>query len=137
MAANSLNHLQLNVSGDNLDYYRRLLTQLGFNVPETEGYVSGFGDGVSLWFMPSEVAEKQDHDQRGVNHIAINADAVDDVDAAAAFLAELETEALFGTPQRRDDFIGGGETDYYQVMFRSPDGILFEVVYTGPLAKDA
>ncbi len=137
MAANGINHLQLNVSPANFDYYRRLLTQLGFQVPESDGYVSGFGDGVSLWFIGSDVAEQQDHDHRGVNHISINADAVADVDAAAALLADLETEALFGTPQRRDDFIGGGETDYYQVMFRSPDGILFEVVYTGPLAKDA
>jgi hypothetical protein len=28
--------------------------------------------------------------------------------------------------------MGPGET-YYQVMFTSPDGVLFEVVYTGPL----
>lgn len=137
MAANGINHLQLNVAAENLDFYRRLLTGLGFNVPESEGYVSGFGEGVSLWFVPTDASEKQDHDHRGVNHIAINADAVADVDAATALIAELETEALFGTPQRRDDYIGDGDTDYYQVMFRSPDGILFEVVYTGPLAKDA
>lgn len=137
MAANSVNHLQLNVSADNFDFYRNLLSQLGFQVSGDEGYVAGFGDGASLWFIASDVAEQQDHDHRGVNHIAINAEAVADVDAAAAFLAELETEALFGTPQRREDFIGGGDTDYYQVMFRSPDGILFEVVYTGPLAKAA
>lgn len=137
MAANSVNHLQFNVTPDNLEFYRSLLNQLGFQVPESEGYVSGFGNGASLWFIGSDVTEQQDHDHRGVNHIAINADAVADVDAAAGALVSLETEALFETPRRRDDFIGDGETDYYQVMFRSPDGILFEVVYTGPLAKDA
>jgi catechol 2,3-dioxygenase-like lactoylglutathione lyase family enzyme len=135
MAANSVNHLQFNVDPANFEFYRRLLSHLGFEVPGAEGYVAGFGNGASLWFMSSDVTEQQDHDHRGMNHIAINADSVADVDAAAAFLAELDTEALFETPRRRDDFIGGGETDYYQVMFRSPDGILFEVVYTGPLVS--
>ena len=137
MASNALNHIQLNVSPTNLDYYQRLLTQLGFEVPEAEGYVAGFGNGVSLWFMGTDVSEQQDHDHRGVNHLGLNAETVAEVDAVAVFLPEIGAEALFETPRRRDDFIGGGETDYYQVMFRSPDGILFEIVYTGPLAKDA
>jgi catechol 2,3-dioxygenase-like lactoylglutathione lyase family enzyme len=135
MASNALNHVQFNVSAGNFDFYRRLLSQLGFEVQESEHYVAGFGNGVSLWFMPSDVSEQQDHDHRGVNHLGLNAETVAEVDAVAAFLPEIGAEALFETPRRRDDFIGGGETDYYQVMFRSPDGILFEVVYTGPLVS--
>lgn len=137
MSARSISHLQFNVSPDNFGFYRSLLSQLGFDVfPDTDGYVAGSGDGTSLWFIGSDAAEQQDHDQRGMNHLAFDAESVAFVDETAAFLPTLGVEPLFETPRRRPDFIGEGDIDYYQVMFRSPDGLLFEVVYTGPLAAE-
>jgi hypothetical protein len=41
---------------------------------------------------------------------------------------------LFDTPRHRPDFSQSPDHTYYQIMFESPDRILFEVVYTGPLA---
>ena len=55
-----------------------------------------------------------------------------DVDAAAAFLTARGVQHLFETPRHRPDFAHGEDTTYYQVMFESPDRILFEIVYTGP-----
>ena len=48
-------------------------------------------------------------------------------------------ELVFETPHHRPEIIAGtggpeGFT-YYQVMFASPDNLLFEVVYTGPKAE--
>jgi len=138
MSARSINHLQFNVSPDNFPFYTALLGALGFDVfPDTEGYVAGSGDGTSLWFIGSDAADVQDYDQRGVNHVSFSADSVVAVDEIAALLPTVDVEPLFETPRRRPDFIGDGDTDYYQVMFRSPDNLLFEVVYTGPLATGA
>ncbi len=36
------------------------------------------------------------------------------------------------TPRHRPEFSQGPDQTYYQVMFESPDRVLFEVVYTGP-----
>lgn len=138
MSARSISHLQFNVSPENFPFYAALLENLGFDVfPDTEGYVAGSGEGFSLWFVGSDVVEMQDYDHRGVNHLSFSADSVESVDEIAAYLGSIEVESLFETPRRRDDFIGGGDTDYYQVMFSSPDNLLFEVVYTGPLATEA
>ena len=38
---------------------------------------------------------------------------------------------LFETPRYRPDFSSEPNT-YYQIMFESPDRILFEIVYVGP-----
>ena len=61
-----------------------------------------------------------------------------DVDAAVDYLRERGITPLFETPRHRPEIIEGtggpdGHT-YYQVMFASPDNLLFEVVYTGPKA---
>lgn len=138
MNARSISHIQFNVSSENFPFYTAMLEKLGFDVfPNTEGYVAGNGDGSSLWFMGGDIEEVQNYDHRGVNHVSFSADSVELVDDVAAFLPSVGLEPLFETPRRREDFIGGGATDYYQVMFRSPDNLLFEVVYTGPLATDS
>ena len=138
MSTSSVGHLQFNISAGNVGFYRSLLTPLGFEMfPESDHYVAAAdSNGVSLWFMVTDTEAAQDHDHRGMNHLAFSADSVESVDQTASFLGELGVEALFETPRRRPDFIGEGDTDYYQVMFRSPDGELFEVVYTGPLAEE-
>ena len=55
-----------------------------------------------------------------------------EVDRTAGHLEELGIEQLFETPRHRPDFSSSEDNTYYQVMFQSPDGILFEHVYTGP-----
>ena len=67
-----------------------------------------------------------------MDHLGIGTASQADVDAVAAYLAERGVAALFETQRHRPEFGGGEEQTYYQVMFESPDRILFEVVYTGP-----
>lgn len=137
MAANAVSHLQFNIATENASFYKALMQHLGLEVMmEGDGYLAVMAsNGVSLWFIGAETEAAQDVDHRGVNHLAMSADSVEAVDATAAFLSEIGAEPLWETPRRRPDFIGDGPTDYYQVMFRSPDGVQFEVVYTGPLAE--
>jgi hypothetical protein len=71
-------------------------------------------------------------DGRGVNHIAIGAGSIADVDAAAMWLRGRGVALLFDTPRHRPEFTYEPGRDYYQIMFESPDGILFEYVYQGP-----
>jgi predicted lactoylglutathione lyase len=68
----------------------------------------------------------------GVNHIAIATSSQGEVDEAAGYLKNNNIAALFGTPCHRPDFASSESETYYQVMFESPDGVLFEIVYTGP-----
>ncbi len=67
-----------------------------------------------------------------MNHLAIGAESQADVDAIAADLTERGVALLFETPRHRPEFAQSDAQTYYQVMFASPDRILFEVVYTGP-----
>ena len=60
-----------------------------------------------------------------MNHIAVGAESVSDVDAAGQYLRGKGVALLFETPRHRPEFSSPGET-YYQVMF--------EFVYTGPHA---
>jgi predicted lactoylglutathione lyase len=58
-----------------------------------------------------------------------------EVDQMVAYLRERNIAPLFETPRHRPEFSQDAEHTYYQVMFESPDRILFEIVYMGPLAK--
>lgn len=128
-----LGHLQINVQQDNLAFYKDLLVFLGWQVLyEGEGFC-GMGDknGVSLWFIGHVKPVDNDYDGPGVNHLAISVAQLADVDAAVAYLAEHHVPALFETPRHRPDFSSSPDETYYQVMFESPDRILWEVVYIG------
>ena len=129
-------HIQFNVQVANLPFYKGLLTFLGWrHMRESEGLVGAWGkSGESLWFVGSVKEVIDDYDGPGMNHIAIGTGSQADVDAAAAYLAERGVQPLFETPRHRPEFAGGEDQTYYQVMFESPDRILFEVVYTGPKA---
>jgi len=132
-------HMQLNVQAANIGFYQDLLTFLGWKViagSANEGWL-GIGDsrGVSIWFLSELKDVPYDYDGPGLNHIGIGVDAQADVDAAAKYIAEHNIHHLFDTPRHRHDFSGDGPNTYYQVMFESPDRILFEIVYTGPKAE--
>lgn len=133
-----LNHFQFNVAAENLGFYRSLFTFLDWQIivdqPDMlaveEKRETGFG--VSLWFTTNVKPVKNDYDGPGLNHIAIGAGSVEDVNAAASFLVGKGTPSLFETPRHRPDFSSNENSTYYQVMFESPDRLLFEIVYMGP-----
>lgn len=129
-----LAHLQVNVEGANLDFYRKLFGFLGWiTLLDQDGYLGLAGSsGASLWFVAETNGAQNDYDGRGVNHIAIGAPEIGDVDSVAGFLAETGVPALFETPRHRPEFAMTPDETYYQVMFESPDRVLFEVVFTGP-----
>lgn len=132
-----LQHLQFNVRPANLPFYRDVYDFLGWRVildtPALLG-LSGQG-GVGCWFSAQATDVANDHDGPGLNHIGIGATTVADVDRVTAFLRERGVEPLFDTPRHRPEFTGNREgQNYYQMMFASPDRILFEVVYAGVLA---
>jgi len=127
-------HIQFNVQAANLPFYKDLMTFLGWPVIfEGEGF-AGFGGpgGGSLWFIGFAKPVSNDYDGPGMNHIALGAASQADVDAVVTYLAEHGVPALFETPRHRPEFAHGPDQTYYQVMFESPDRILWEVVYTGP-----
>jgi catechol 2,3-dioxygenase-like lactoylglutathione lyase family enzyme len=129
-----LGHIQVNVNADNVPFYKDLMTFLGWRViAEDDGFLGVLGgNNASLWFAGGAKAVDNDYDGPGINHLAIGTAAQGDVDAAAEYLRGKGVELLFDTPQHRPDFAGDGPNTYYQVMFESPDHILWEVVYTGP-----
>jgi catechol 2,3-dioxygenase-like lactoylglutathione lyase family enzyme len=129
----SLAHLQINVDQASLPFYKALLTFLGWQpIMEMPGMIGlGTPVGPSLWFIAGAKSVANDYDGPGVNHIAIGAESIADVDAAASYLRDHSMPALFGTPCHRPEFASDADHTYYQVMFESPDRVLFEVVYTG------
>jgi len=130
----SLDHLQLNVNPANLPFYRDLLEFLGWRKHEFEienayyGYVAP--GGASIWLLGQAKDTANDYDGPGVNHVGISSKTQAGVDEAIAYLSARGIEGLFETPRHRPH--PNGTDTYYQVMFTSPDGILFEVMYIGP-----
>jgi catechol 2,3-dioxygenase-like lactoylglutathione lyase family enzyme len=132
----TLAHLQLNVAAENLPFYKDLLGFAGWRTIYEEEGMAGFDAGAdgspSLWFIGAANGSKNDYDGAGMNHIGLGAASQADVDAAVGYLRGKGVAALFETPRHRPEFAAGEGQTYYQVMFESPDRILFEVVYTGP-----
>src|ERR1700712_1548494 len=94
-------HLQVNVDGKNLGFYRDLLQFLEWTpyTADSDAMV-GYGDanGGSLWFGPYEsTLRPNDYDGVGVNHIAIGVSAQADVDTAVAYLNDKGVTPLFET----------------------------------------
>jgi catechol 2,3-dioxygenase-like lactoylglutathione lyase family enzyme len=130
----TLSHLQVNVRPANLQFYRDIMSFLGWTtlMDQDQFFGAGASNGASLWFIGEVKDTANDYDGPGVNHIAIGAQSQAEVDATAAYLSGRGVPALFETPRHRPEFSQGPDQTYYQVMFESPDRVLFEVVYTGP-----
>ncbi len=134
MSTGKLSHLQMNVNTANLPFYRDFFEFLSWDPIYSDDVTESFnslGD-VSLWFIGGVTTAPNNYDALGVNHIALAAETQADVDKTVAYLEAHGIERLFDTPRHRPDFSHGDESTYYQVMFESPDGILFEHVYIGP-----
>ncbi len=128
-----LSHIQLNVRAENLPFYRDLLAFLAWHTIYEDQETIGVGtESTSLWFTSQVKDVGNDYDGPGMNHLALGAETQADVDATVAYLRARSVELLFETPRHRPEFSQGEGQTYYQVMFESPDRILFEVVYTGP-----
>lgn len=134
MVKSNLGHLQIGVHPTHLPFYKELFKFLGWSVLCDEPTMFGTGDanGTSLWFASPLKEVKNDYDGIGMNHLGLAVPSQKDVDDTVAFLKEHGVKALFETPRHRPDFCSSSDQTYYQVMFESPDRILFEVVYTGP-----
>jgi catechol 2,3-dioxygenase-like lactoylglutathione lyase family enzyme len=130
-----IGHIQFNIHSANLAFYKDLATFLGWQTIYDDPYmlgVAGSGDS-SLWFAAFATKEvENDYDGPGMNHFGFGATSQADVDAVAAYLSERGVALLFDTPRHRPEFAQDDNHTYYQVMFESPDRILFEVVYIGP-----
>ena len=137
MSTGKLSHLQMNVNAANLPFYSGLFSFLAWDPIYCDDVTVSFnsvGD-VSLWFIGGATGVTNDYDGPGVNHIALAAESQAEVDETVAYLEAHGIARLFETPRHRPDFSQSDEHTYYQVMFESPDRILFEVVYTGPKDK--
>ena len=130
-----VSHIQFNVQAANLPFYKDLLAFAGLQTLYDGEDMLGVGDAneTSMWFSASAREVLNDYDGPGMNHLALEVPAQSDVDAAVAWLAGRGVPALFGTPRHNPEF-SSAERTYYQVMFESPDRILFEIVYMGPKA---
>jgi catechol 2,3-dioxygenase-like lactoylglutathione lyase family enzyme len=130
----TLAHLQVNIDPANATFYKELLGFLGWQtIYEGDGMLGvGAANNASLWFVPQMTDAGNDYDGPGTNHIGIGAQSQADVDAAATYLEARGVPALFETPRHRPEFAASEDATYYQVMFESPDRVLFEIVYTGP-----
>jgi len=129
-----LGHIQVNVTSENLPFYRDLMGFLGWKtIHDAEFGIGVEADGErSIWFVAAANGAENDYDGAGMNHLGIHTGSQADVDNVAAFLKERGVPALFETPRHRPDFAQDENSTYYQVMFESPDRVLFEVVYRGP-----
>jgi len=134
MIQSTIGHLVLLVKPQNLGCYKDLLTFAGWQTLYDDPAMLGVGNdsGVSLWFGMATKDVANDYDGPGVNHLALAVPHQGDVDQMVAYLREHNVQPLFETPRHRPEFSAGPDQTYYQVMFESPDRILFEVVYTGP-----
>lgn len=127
----NLNHILVLIELKHMRFYKDLLSFLGWKTIMEESSMMGSSDGkTSMWFMERLKTGPGEHDTVGVNHIGIAVSSVKDVDAVANYLTEQHITLLFDTPRHRPEFSTPGDT-YYQVMFESPDHILFEVMYRG------
>ncbi len=134
MVSGTVGHLQINVDSRNLPFYRDLFGFLGFQTLYSDDHMLGVGDAnhTSLWFGGDFKPVANDYDGPGMNHLAVSVTKQSDVDEAVAYLNTHSIQALFETPRHRPEFSADSDHTYYQVMFESPDRILFEIVYTGP-----
>ena len=128
-----LYHLQLNIDFKGFVFYKDLMTLLGWSVIFEEEDMAGYksGNNGDVWFINASTPNTSDFDNRGVNHISFRVDKKTDVDKVVKFLKKNKVEALFETPRHRPEFSDGEDQTYYQVMFKTEDNLLFEVVYVG------
>ncbi len=137
MEKSKLGHMVINIQEANQSYYKDLFNFLGWKVLMEHPKMLGIEDAnkVSLWFAEPIKNVKNDYDGIGMNHLAISVPSQSAVDDTVSYLVNHNIKLLYETPRHRPEFCSNKDETYYQVMFESPDRILFEVVYTGLHSK--
>jgi catechol 2,3-dioxygenase-like lactoylglutathione lyase family enzyme len=137
MEKTTFGHMVVNIQEVNQSFYKDLFNFLGWKVLLDDPKVLGIEDEnkVSLWFDNPIKKVNNDYDGIGMNHLAISVLSQAAVDETVVYLQKHNIKMLFETPRHRPEFCGSKDETYYQVMFESPDRILFEVVYTGIRSK--
>jgi catechol 2,3-dioxygenase-like lactoylglutathione lyase family enzyme len=137
MIKSTVGHIQYNIDLKNMRFYKDLFGFLGWKTLCDEDTLLGIEDDhkASLWFTGPAKKVDNDYDGPGANHLGIAVPNQADVDETVAYLKEHNVLPLFETPRHRAEFCGSEDDTYYQVMFESPDHLLFEVVYMGPKSK--
>lgn len=135
MIRTKLGHIQFNVDPQYLVFYKELFAFLGWPALEESQTMLGVGCDVfnSLWFSGNANTSRNDYDGPGMNHLGLLVQCQSEVNQMVAYLRQRGIHPLFDTPRHRPEFSKDAEHTYYQVMFESPDHILFEVVYMGRL----
>ncbi len=137
MINSRVGHIMFNIDLQNMGFYKEFFGFLGWTVLRDLPNKLGAGErqGTGVWFTGPAKAVHNDYDGAGMNHLAILVDSQAEVDDTVAYLKEHKIQSLFDTPRHRPEFCHDADLTYYQVMFESPDRILLEVYYKGPLAK--
>jgi glyoxylase I family protein len=141
MRSSGFHHVDLVVSDieRSVRFYRTLLEPLGWRRltsndvgerGETIHYLYGPGSALGLRQAPEATRELPfDRYRIGLNHVAFEAAAENEVDRAAQRGAKLGATITDG-PRAFPEYVSG----YYAVFLRDPDGIKLEVVATPPQA---
>ncbi len=136
MSQSRIGHIVINIHPKNMQFYKDLFAYLGWEVvrdqPEKFGARDRQGSGV--WFVCPAKEVENDYDGPGMNHLALITDTQQDVDNACEYLRRHNVQLLFDTPRHRPEFCHVPNQTYYQVMFESPDKVLLEIYYKGPIA---
>ena len=128
-----INHIEFNIDEQNLPFYSELLGFLGWSiwVDEPEMLIVGNAQNLSLGFNCPAKNHPNDYDGPGMNHLGLAVDSQAAVDEMVNYLRKKGIPPLFNTPRHRPEFADSPNDTYYQVMFETPDRILFEIVYIG------
>ena len=128
-----MHHVQVNIDTQNIKFYTDLLDFLGWTaIMQTESF-AGFHseENGDVWFVPAQDNDVSSCNKRGLNHVCFGVSSVQEVDAFVDWLVRNAIKTFPETPKYKPGFGPGDGEVYYQVMFESPDRILFEIVYTG------
>jgi catechol 2,3-dioxygenase-like lactoylglutathione lyase family enzyme len=128
-----INHIEFNIDEQNLPFYSELLGFLGWTVwvDEPEMLIVGNAQNLSLGFNCPAKNHQNNYDGPGMNHLGLAVDSQAAVDEMVNYLRTKGIPPLFNTPRHRPEFADSPNDTYYQVMFETPDRILFEIVYIG------
>ncbi|HRN96557.1 MAG TPA: VOC family protein [Candidatus Levybacteria bacterium] len=128
----SLAHIQVNVDFANISFYKDIMNFLGWKELYADDAMAGYAgeNGLSVWFSQAPEGGSHNPSTMGLSHIGIQTDTLGNVDKVVTYLKDHGIQTLHNTPAHRPEFSSEGQT-YYQVIFESPDKILFEVMYAG------
>lgn len=121
-------HASINVS--DVEFYKTLLTHLGFTMVVEYEYGFGASDGtVSLWVFkvrPKYTAHTFHRKALGINHFAFRVSSKAAVDNFYKdYLLQNDIPVLYDGPAEYPEY----EPGYYAVYFEDPDRLKLEVVY--------